>query len=163
MAGSLNKVILIGRLGADPEARSTTSGNTVVTFNLATDESYKDKDGNRVERTEWHRVVVWDKLAEICKQYLTKGRLVYIEGKLQTRSWDDKETGKKNYITEIVASDMKMLESRNERSTSNMPPTPPAPEYNEPPAQSSLKTSAPSPKQTSSEPASEPKNDDLPF
>ncbi len=162
MAG-LNKVMLIGRLGADPEARSTTNGNTVVTFNLATDESYKDKDGNRVERTEWHRVVVWDKLAEICKQYLTKGRLVYIEGKLQTRSWDDKDTGKKNYMTEIVASDMKMLDSKSDRSTANLPPAPPASEYDAPPAQLPPKASAPSPKQMSDVPASDTKNDDLPF
>lgn len=152
--------MLIGRLGADPEARSTTNGSTVVTFNLATDESYKDKNGQKVDRTDWHRIVVWDKLAEICKQYLTKGKLIYIEGKLQTRSWEDRETGKKNYTTEIVASDMKMLESRGDRVTSSMPP---ASEYDEPPAQPSPKASAPHPKQSLDAPSSEPKNDDLPF
>ncbi|MDX2129888.1 MAG: single-stranded DNA-binding protein [Chloroherpetonaceae bacterium] len=109
MARDLNKVMLIGRLGADPETRVTPSGSTVVNFNIATGDSYKDKNGQTVEKTEWHRIVVWDKLAEICKQYLTKGKQVYIEGKLQTRSWDDKETGKKNYMTEIVCTDMQML------------------------------------------------------
>lgn len=156
MAGTLNKVMLIGRLGADPEARSTTSGSTVVNFNLATDESYKDKNGQKVERTEWHRIVVWDKLAEVCRQYLHKGSLVYIEGKLQTRSWDDKETGKKNYITEIIASDMRMLESKAERSAHMQP----APEPDVPTSGVSLPKDSTPP----SNPALEvPPSDDLPF
>jgi single-strand DNA-binding protein len=161
MAGSLNKVMLIGRLGADPEFRVTPNGSSVVNFNLATDESYKDKNGQKIERTEWHRIVAWDKLAEICKQYLTKGKLIYVEGKLTTRSWDDKETGKKNYITEIVATDMTMLESKGERSASS-PPTASMPTEHvsemAPP-----KASAPRPKPTPDMPPPEAKNDDLPF
>jgi len=161
MAGSLNKVMLIGRLGADPEFRVTPNGSSVVNFNLATHESYKDKNGQKVERTEWHRIVAWDKLAETCKQYLTKGKLIYVEGKLTTRSWDDKETGKKNYITEIVATDMTMLESKGERSASS-PPTASMPTEHvsemAPP-----KASAPRPKPTPDMPPPEAKNDDLPF
>ena len=107
--GTLNKVMLIGRLGKDPELRYTPSGSPVATFNIATDESYKDKDGKKVENTDWHRVVVWNKLAEICGQYLKKGSLVYIEGKLKTRSYDDKATGAKKFITEIVGDQMSML------------------------------------------------------
>ncbi len=153
--------MLIGRLGADPEFRVTPNGSSVVNFNLATDESYKDKNGQKVERTEWHRIVAWDKLAEICKQYLTKGKLIYVEGKLTTRSWDDKETGKKNYITEIVATDMTMLESRGERSASGQPvANMPAENVSE---LTSPKASAPRPKPTSDMPPPEPKNDDLPF
>ncbi|MCS6990033.1 MAG: single-stranded DNA-binding protein [Chloroherpetonaceae bacterium] len=160
MAGSLNKVMLIGRLGADPELRTTPNGNQVVNFNLATDESYKDKNGQKVERTEWHRIVVWDKLAEICKQYLTKGKLVYIEGRLTTRSWEDKETGKKNYITEIVATDMTMLDSK----VASSPPSPPEPiAYGEANAPSATpKASAPKP-QPAPESSAAPKDDDLPF
>lgn len=168
MAGSLNKVMLIGRLGADPELRTTPNGNQVVNFNLATDESYKDKNGQRVERTEWHRIVVWDKLAEICKQYLSKGRLVYIEGRLTTRSWEDKETGKKHYMTEVVATDMQMLESKTPD-----PSTPPgevhdneiATKASAPKASATSappKAAAPKP-QPAPEPAADPKNDDLPF
>lgn len=166
MAGSLNKVMLIGRLGADPELRTTPNGNQVVNFNLATDESYKDKNGQRVERTEWHRIVVWDKLAEICKQYLSKGRLVYIEGRLTTRSWEDKETGKKQYITEVVATDMQMLESKS--ASSSEPPAPPGEAYGNEIAPKASATSAPpkaaAPKpQPAPEPVADPKNDDLPF
>jgi single-strand DNA-binding protein len=132
-----------------------------VNFNLATDESYKDKNGQKIERTEWHRIVAWDKLAEICKQYLTKGKLIYVEGRLTTRSWDDKETGKKNYITEIVATDMTMLDSKGERSASS-PPTASMPTEHvsemAPP-----KASAPLPKPTPDMPPPEAKNDDLPF
>ena len=107
--GTLNKVMLIGRLGKDPELRYTPSGSPVATFNIATDESYKDKEGKKVENTDWHRVVVWNKLAEICGQYLKKGSLVYIEGKLKTRSYDDKATGAKKFITEIVGDQISML------------------------------------------------------
>ncbi|HNS55334.1 MAG TPA: single-stranded DNA-binding protein, partial [Syntrophales bacterium] len=104
----VNKVILIGRLGADPEVRYTQDGTMVTTLRIATDESWKDKSGEKVQKTEWHRVVTFRKLAEICGSYLSKGRLVFIEGKLQTRSWEDKE-GQKRYMTEIVASNMQML------------------------------------------------------
>ena len=101
--GSVNKVILIGNLGKDPEVRHTQSGSTVATFSIATNESWNNKEGQREERTEWHRVVVFGKLADICGQYLKKGKQVYIEGRLQTRSWDDRD-GNKRYTTEIVAS-----------------------------------------------------------
>ena len=105
----VNKVILIGRLGADPEVRYTQDGSMVTNFNLATDEQWKDKSGEKVQKTEWHRIVTFKKLAEICGKYLAKGKLVYIEGKIQTRAWDDKD-GVKRYTTEIVANNMQMLE-----------------------------------------------------
>jgi single-strand DNA-binding protein len=107
-AGGVNKVILIGNLGADPELRYTPGGQAVCDIRLATNESWTDKQGQKQERTEWHRVVMWGKPAEICKQYLTKGQKLYIEGRLQTRSWDDKE-GNKRYSTEIVATDFMFL------------------------------------------------------
>ena len=107
----VNRVILVGRLGKDPEMRYTPSGSPVVNFSLATDESWKDQSGERQKRTEWHNIVVWNKLAEICNQYLSKGKLVFIEGRIQTREYDDRD-GNKRRITEIVASDMRMLEKR---------------------------------------------------
>ncbi len=112
MAKSLNKVMLIGNLGKDPELRYTSSGVAVATFSLATNESWKDQDGNTQERTEWHNIVAWRKLAEICGEWLKKGKKVYIEGRIQTRSYDDKNTGTKKYITEIVADSMIMLDSK---------------------------------------------------
>ena len=165
MAGSLNKVMLIGRLGADPEFRVTPNGSSVVTFNLATDEIYKDKNGQKIERTEWHRIVAWDKLAEICKQYLTKGKLIYVEGKLTTRSWDDKETGKKNYMTEITATDVQFLSPKPQSDqSSNAMPSPIASHHDESSALASPpKASAPPPKATPAPPPPEPKSDDLPF
>ncbi|MCB9727996.1 MAG: single-stranded DNA-binding protein [Deltaproteobacteria bacterium] len=111
MAGSVNKVILIGNLGADPEVRTTPSGQQVATLSLATSRNYKDREGNRREETEWHRVVVWNQLAELAQRYLAKGRKVYIEGRLQTRSWDDAQTGQKKYTTEIIADQMTFLDS----------------------------------------------------
>src|SRR5215468_9292616 len=111
---SVNKVILIGRLGRDPELKYTGTGTPFCRFSIATDDSWTDKSsGERQERTEWHSIVAWNKLAEICNQYLTKGRLVYIEGSLQTREWDDQE-GNKRRTTEIVARDMVMLGSAPE-------------------------------------------------
>jgi len=107
----VNKVILVGRLGADPEVRFMQDGTQVTSFRIATDEQWKDKSGEKVQRTEWHRIVTFRKLAEICGNYLTKGKLVYLEGKIQTRSWEDKE-GQKRFTTEIVASNMQMLDSR---------------------------------------------------
>ena len=112
MAKSLNKVMLIGNLGKDPELRYTTSGVAVATFSLATNESWKDQDGNMQERTEWHNIVAWRKLAEICGEWLKKGKKVYIEGRIQTRSFDDKNTGAKRYVTEIIADNMIMLDNR---------------------------------------------------
>jgi single-strand DNA-binding protein len=110
MAKSLNKVMLIGNLGKDPEIRYTGAGLPVATFSLATNESWKDQEGNLQERTEWHNIVAWSKLAEICQQYLKKGKKIYIEGRIQTRSYDDKNTGTKKYMTEIVAANMIMLD-----------------------------------------------------
>ncbi len=112
MAKSLNKAMLIGNLGRDPELRYTPSGVAVATFTLATNESWKDQDGNTQERTEWHNIVAWRKLAEICGEYLKKGKKVFVEGRIQTRSYDDKNTGAKRYITEIVVDNMIMLDGR---------------------------------------------------
>ncbi|MFZ1981626.1 MAG: single-stranded DNA-binding protein [Smithella sp.] len=109
----VNKVILIGRLGKDPDVRYTPDGTMVTNFNLATDEQWKDKNGEKVQKTEWHRIVTWGKLAEICGNYLVKGKLVFIEGRIQTRSWEDKE-GVKRFTTEIIASNMQMLDSKGQ-------------------------------------------------
>jgi single-strand DNA-binding protein len=109
MAKSVNKVILVGRLGKDPELKYTASGTPFCRFSMATDDVWNDKSsGERQEKTEWHNIVTWDRLAEICNQYLTKGQLVYIEGSLQTREWDDQE-GNKRRTTEVRARDMVML------------------------------------------------------
>lgn len=104
----VNKIILIGNLGADPEVRSTSGGTPVANFRLATSETYKNRDGERETRTEWHRVVTFGRLAEICGQYLKKGKQIYIEGRIQTREWED-QTGNKRWTTEIVANQMQML------------------------------------------------------
>jgi single-strand DNA-binding protein len=113
MAKGINKVILIGNLGADPEIRHMPNGNAVATINLATSESWKDKNtGEQQERTEWHRVVLFQRLAEIVAEYLKKGAKIYIEGRLQTRKWQDKTTGQDRYTTEIIANEMQMLDSR---------------------------------------------------
>ncbi len=113
----INKVILIGNLGADPEIRYTQSGTPVASFTVATTERWKDKDGQQQEQTEWHRIVAWRRLAEICGEYLNKGSRVYIEGKLQTRKWQD-QNGNDRYTTEIVAREMKMLTPRGEGGSS---------------------------------------------
>ncbi len=105
---SVNKAILVGNLGRDPEVRFTPSGRAVAKFPIATTERWTDQDGNRQERTEWHNIVVWGKQAETCGQYLAKGRQVYVEGSIRTRSYDDKE-GNKRYITEIIARDVRFL------------------------------------------------------
>jgi single-strand DNA-binding protein len=110
---SVNKVILVGRLGADPEKAVTGSGKNVTKFNLATGETWKDKNGQKQERTEWHRIVVWGPQADSCASYLSKGRQVYIEGRIQTRQWDDKE-GNKRYTTEVVAQNVQFLGSKND-------------------------------------------------
>jgi len=121
MAKSLNKAMLIGNLGKDPELRYTPSGVAVATFSVATNESWKDQDGNLQERTEWHNIVAWRKLAEICGEYLKKGKKVFIEGRIQTRSYDDKNTGAKKYITEIVADNLIMLDGRGTASEAATP------------------------------------------
>lgn len=111
MARGVNKVILIGHLGQDPELRYTGSGTAVCNMRLATNESYRDSNGEMVERTEWHSVVAWARLAEICGEYLKKGSMVYFEGSLQTRSWEDRD-GNTRYTTEVKAQEMMMLDSR---------------------------------------------------
>ncbi len=109
---SVNKVILVGRLGADPEIRYTAEGQPVATFRIATNETWV-KNGERQEHTEWHRIVAFGRLAEICGEYLSKGRQVYIEGRLRTRSFEDRE-GTRRYVTEVIANDMRMLDGRRE-------------------------------------------------
>ena len=109
----LNKVMIIGRLGRDPELRYSQSGSPVCTLNIATDESYTDRDGNRVDRAEWHRVVVFQKAAENCSQYLTKGSLVFVEGSLQTRKWQDQQ-GQDRYTTEIKAQRVQFLDRKGD-------------------------------------------------
>lgn len=110
----VNKVMLVGNLGRDPEMRALPSGQQVANFSLATSRRYKDRDGNRKDETEWHNIVCFGKQAEIAGQYLTKGKMIYVEGRLQTRSWDDKETGKKQYRTEIICENFQMLGSKGE-------------------------------------------------
>jgi single-strand DNA-binding protein len=112
MAKDLNKVQMTGHLGADPEMRYTAQGSAVTSFRVASNRTWKDRDGNPHEDTEWFRVVAWDKLGEICNQYLTKGTRVYVEGRLQTRKWTDQQ-GQERYSTEVVAQDMIILSSRN--------------------------------------------------
>lgn len=111
MARGVNKVILIGRLGQEPELRYTGSGTAVCNLRLATDDSYRDSDDNLVERTEWHNVVAWARLAEICNEYLDKGSQIYVEGRLQTRQWEDRD-GNTRYSTEVVARNVQFLDSR---------------------------------------------------
>lgn len=118
MSKGINKVILIGNLGNDPDARATTQGTTVTNLSVATDESYKDKQtGQMVPKTEWHRVVMFNRLAEIARDYLKKGSKVYIEGKLQTRKWQD-QSGQDRYSTEIIANELQMLDSRGDNNPS---------------------------------------------
>jgi len=112
MSKSVNKVILVGNLGKDPDIKYTPSGVPVANITVATNERYKQKNGEWQERAEWHNVVLWQRLAEITGEYLTKGSKVYIEGRLQTRSWDDKQTNQKKYVTEVVANDLVLLSSR---------------------------------------------------
>jgi single-strand DNA-binding protein len=115
MAGrSVNKVILLGNLGKDPEVKYTPSGTPVAKFSLATNDRYKDKDGNWQDRTEWHNVTAWARTAEIAGEYLKKGSKVYIEGSLRTHSWDDKTSGQKKFMTEIIVNDLVMLSGRGE-------------------------------------------------
>jgi len=109
----INKVMLLGRLGSDPEVRNTQNGTAVANFSLATDETYKDRNGDKQKRTEWHRIVLWDKLAEIAEKYLGKGDLVFIEGKLQTREYEDKKDGATHKTTEIIGLSLKMVSTGN--------------------------------------------------
>ena len=129
MARGLNKVMIIGNLGREPEMRYTSSGRPVTSFSVATSRAWTTPDGERHEETEWFNVVAWGNLAETCKQYLSKGQRVYIEGRLQTRKWEDKE-GVTKYTTEIVANEMIMLSDRRE-GTGSLPPQEPASEEDE--------------------------------
>ncbi len=110
----VNKVILVGNLGRDPERRSTPSGQQVATFSVATSRRWRDRDGNKQEQTEWHNVVCWGRQAEVAGEYLKKGRQIYVEGRLQTRSWDDKQTGEKKYRTEVICDNFQMLGQRGD-------------------------------------------------
>jgi len=114
MAKSVNKVILIGNLGKDPEVKVTPSGTPVAKFTLATNERYKDKSGQWQDRTEWHNLVAWQRTAEIIGEYVKKGSKIYVEGSLRTSSWDDKNTGEKKYRTEIVVNDLVLLSGRGD-------------------------------------------------
>jgi single-strand DNA-binding protein len=114
MAKSVNKVILVGNLGKDPEVKYTPQGTAVAKITLATNERFKDKSGEWQDRTEWHNIVLWQRQAEIAGEYLKKGSKIYVEGRLQTRSWDDKQTGQKKYMTEVVANDLVLLGGRGE-------------------------------------------------
>jgi len=136
---SLNKVILIGNLGKDPEQRFMPNGNAVCNFSIATTESWKDKQsGQKQEETNWHNITIYGKLAEIAAQYLTKGSSVYLEGKIKTRKYQDKQTGEDKYVTEIIADEMKMLggkqEVQREASAPQQAPQPPqqAPQQEKP-------------------------------
>ncbi|MFH2129047.1 MAG: single-stranded DNA-binding protein [bacterium] len=130
--GNLNKVLIIGRLGQDPEKRITPNGHTVVNVSLATSEYFKDQGGNKQERTEWHRVVFWNRQAEIVEQYCRKGSQIYVEGSLQTREWQDKD-GNKRYSTDIVARNLQLLDSRQQTgqdgSSQSGRPENPSPPY----------------------------------
>ena len=155
MSGSKNKVNLLGRVGIDPEIRTVNNGNRVASFSLATNDSWRDStSGERVERTEWHRVILFQRLAEIAHEYLKKGSKVYIEGRLQTRKWQDKTTGQDRYTTEIIANEMQMLDSRSGSAGS------------ESPSFATQTTSAARPKREANklpEMASEAFDDDIPF
>ena len=136
MANGVNKVIIVGNMGADPELKHFTNGSSITTIRVATSESWKDKTtGEKVERTEWHRIVFNAKLAEIAAQYLRKGSKVYVEGSIKTQKWKDKNTGEDRYMTEIVAQNLQMLDSKtdSEKSVAN--------QYQEPPTQSQPKAS----------------------
>ena len=139
---SVNKVILVGRLGRDPETRYTSSGQAVCNFTLATDESFKDRSGERQKRTEWHRIVLWGKLAEIAQQYLKKGTMVYLEGRIQSRQWDDRD-GNKRTTTEIVGNVMRMLSTRAESAAAAAGASPDAESHAPAPADDSASAAGP--------------------
>lgn len=135
MSASVNKVIIVGNLGQKPEVKFLPSGQAVCEMRIATNESYT-KDGEKQEKVEWHRVTAWGKMGENCGKYLDKGRAVYVEGRLQTRSWDDKTTGEKRYMTEIVAQNVQFLGGGKGESSGTTTAAPPAPKGK--PAQEAL-------------------------
>lgn len=142
MAKDLNKVQLTGYLGADPEMRFTPQGSAVTTFRVASGRTWRDREGNQRDDTEWFRIVSWDKLAEICNQYLTKGTRVYVEGRLQTRKWTDRD-GNDRYTTEVIAQDMIILSSRNDRNAASMPDSSGSDTYDDPGQDGGYDTEAP--------------------
>ena len=154
MSGSVNKVILVGRLGRDPEVKYTPSGAPVAKFSLATDESFKDRSGEQQKHTEWHNIVAWNKLAEICGQYLTKGKLVYIEGSIRSRQWED-QAGNKRTSYEIIARTMQMLGSKADSERPAATATAPSP----------MPERTPVEKPPAAEPPAEPEitDEDVPF
>ena len=158
MAGSVNKVILIGRLGKDPELKYTPSGVAYAKFSIATDEVFKDRTGEQKKRTEWHNITVWNKLAEICGEYLTKGKQVYIEGSIQSRQWED-QSGNKRTSYDIVARQMTMLGSKSdsERTSTGNTKTAAAP------ATADTLDDNPPPAEPASPPTSEITDEDIPF
>ena len=166
MARGINKVILIGNLGADPEMRYTSGGDAIANLRMATSESWRDKNtGEQQERTEWHRVVCFRRLGEIAGQYLRKGSKVYIEGRLQTRKWQD-QSGQDRWSTEIVANDMQMLDGRSDTANFEQPPEPPP--YGDPapaPASAPPKAAAAAPAAGSSQKPNLDNDfdDDIPF
>ena len=153
-SATVNKVTLLGYLGADPDFKTTPSGAVVATFNIATNQVWKDKDGNKKEETDWHRCVAWRKLAEIIGEYLHKGSRVYLEGRLKSRSWEDKD-GLTRYITEVIVGELKMLDSKGDGKGNYVPPPDEAPveTYHE---TTQAESQAPVP-------ANAPTDDDLPF
>lgn len=159
---SVNKVILVGRLGSDPEVRNTNSGKAVANFSLATDESYKDRDGNKVKKVEWHKLQLWDKLAEIAEKYLHKGDMIYVEGSIATRQYEDPRDGAKHSVTEIKVFTLKMLQTTG---NSEQPATPaqrqaPAPARRAaPPAGRTAQRPAPAARQQTAEPDGYDEND----
>jgi single-strand DNA-binding protein len=158
MAGSVNKVILVGNLGADPEIRALESGQKVARLSLATNRSYNNRDGQRVDETEWHRVEVWGRLAEIAEKYLNKGRTIYIEGRIRTRKWTDQNNIEK-YTTEIVGETLTMLGNREDSRPANQP-------QSNQPLQATPPTSQPAPAQPVAAPATPTataEEGDLPF
>jgi len=160
MSGSVNKVILVGRLGRDPEVKYTPSGAPVAKFSVATDEVFKDRSGEQQKHTEWHNIVAWNKLAEICGQYLTKGKQVYIEGSIRSRQWED-QAGNKRTSYEIIASRMQMLGSRADSERAAAAPSPVAERTSAPAAENASFERAPA-----AEPPAEPSeitDEDVPF
>lgn len=138
---ALNKVFLLGNLGKDPEIRTTEQGVKVAQFPLATSDSYKDRNGNKIENTEWHNIVAWRGLAEICEKFVRKGSQILVEGKLATRNWED-QSGQKHYITEIVAGNIQLIGRKSEGQQAPMPTPPPEPAHDQQPRQSITEAAA---------------------
>ena len=160
----VNKAIVLGNLGQDPEVRYTQGGQAVASFSVATSETFNDKNGERQERTEWHKIVAWGKTAELCGEYLRKGRQVYVEGRLQTRQWEDKE-GQKRYTTEIVAQNVQFLGGRNDnRETGDMPAQERAPQQQRAPQMQQSRPQQAAPKKDNFDFGPPPmSDDDIPF